>query len=94
MNAVNKYIILVFLAALNKLNGSIEQALNILVLRVLQKESQIRDTLALMPILTVVSRTVYHCLYLVFLDHLPALRYLLTTHKNTVKNLTAFTLKL
>lgn len=67
LNAMNKDIFLVLMGILDELDNSVKQALDVLVLGVLQKKSQILDSLLLKPVLAVVSCAVYDVLDLIFL---------------------------
>jgi hypothetical protein len=68
LNAMDEDILLVLMGILDELDNSVKQALDVLVLRVLQEKSQILDSLFLKPVLAVVSCAVYDVLDLVFFE--------------------------
>lgn len=94
LNAMNQNIGLVLLAIQDEVNGSIEQTLNILVLRIFQEKGQIIYILILEPVFAVVSGAIYYRLYLIFLECLPRFCHLFPRNVNSLYYLTAFSLEL
>lgn len=68
LDAVDEYILFVFMSILDEVDDSVEETLNILVLRVFEEESKVGDTRGLEPVLAVVSCTVDDMFDLVFLE--------------------------
>ena len=82
------------LLTLDKVDASIEKAFDILVLRVFEEKSQIRNASPFKPVFTVISCAVYYCFYVVFLESFPVFCHLFPRHKNTVKYFVALRFKL
>jgi len=62
---VDQNVLLLLLTLLDEIYGSIEKALNVLGLRILEEISQVSQTLRFVPVLAVVTSTVYNRFYLV-----------------------------
>lgn len=79
---------------MDEVDDAIEQTLDTLNLRILQEERDILDPLGLIPILTVVSRTVNNTPNAIFLQHIIILSHLLPTHIQPLQNLRTILLKI
>lgn len=93
LNTVNKNICLVLLAVNNKINSNVEQAFDILVLRIFEEKGEIIYSFVLKPILAIISSTVHYRFYLIFLKHLPWFGNSLTRNIHTFCYLAALTFK-
>lgn len=59
---MHQHIDLVFLSILDEVDDSVEKALDVLVLRVLQEKGEVDDSFTLKPVLTIVPSTIYDSL--------------------------------
>jgi hypothetical protein len=90
---MNQHIMLLLLALLDEIDGSVEEALDVLGLGVLEEKGQIGYSLRLLPVFAVITRTVDYCFDFVTLEGLPIFCHLLARNKDTVDDLVTFSLK-
>ena len=94
LDAVYEYLCFVFLTVLYEVNGSVEKTLDIFVLRVFEEKRQVWNILMLKGVLTLISCTVYYCLYFMFLEYLFTFSHLFSSQKNTFNYLITLYFKL
>lgn len=90
---MNQHVMLLLLALLDEVDGSVEEALDVLGLGVLEEKGQIGYSLRLLPVVAVITRTVDYCFDFVTLEDLPSFGHLLARNKDTVDDLVTFFLK-
>jgi hypothetical protein len=92
LNAVDKNVFLVFVCILYKFDNSIEEALNVLVLRVLEEKGKIFDSLIFKPVFAIISSAVDYVLDLMLIQRIIIFCHLFPRDIQPLNNLTAFLL--
>jgi len=93
LDAVDEYVMLILLGILYEIDGSVEEALDVLILGVFEEEGEVVDALVLEPVLAVVSSAVDDWLYPVPLEGLEWFGYLLARDEDALHYLAALVLE-
>lgn len=92
LNTMNENILFVFVCVLYKVNDSIKETLNILILRVFEEKGKVSDFFRLKPILAIITCAVYNVFDLVFLKSLIIFCNFFARNVKSLDNFTAFLL--
>lgn len=94
MDAVYQHVGFVLLAIQDEINHDVEEALDVLILRVLQEKGKVVYSFVLEPVFAIVSSAIHDRFYLVLLKCFHGFGYSLARYVDSLHNFAAFTLKL